>query len=469
VTVTALPYLDALEAADAPKPTGLPRATCALDAPPFRAPQWLVEDFWPLGLLGLLVGDGGTFKSSLALHIAGAIAGGYPVFDRHATRRRPVLVVSAEDELDVMAMRLQAFVTGHGWDTRRVLSNTHFIATPEPVLASVAWQRHLTEEAARIGAGFIVLDPWADMLGGDENANTDARPAIKFLRALTRGGETSVGVVHHMGKASPDKRPLDRIRGASALPSASRVIYFFDWREGAVQVENLKQSRSERLPTFVLERTIRSARDNRMHWDVARVTTRDAAEFRASESQRWVLSRVQETPGIGSRELRRSREDVGPSNVDIQLAVKALAAEGYLVQTPGKQRKMHLSLSPSGTQLVSTFGPVGPRGDAATSARNVAPTPDLFEPESVPDTLENESAQSVPDTVGTHSHVPKCECAECVLSVSGHTLTGGLGARFTPHPLKGVRDVKPQERPSTREDDDPRAAAEERAGLEEGL
>src|SRR5690606_35568539 len=97
----------------------LPPATRALDAPPCEPPEWIIGDVWPAGEVGLIVGDGGAFKSSAALHIAGAIAGGYQVFERFSTVRRPVLIVSAEDSASVILMRLEAFIAGHSWDRER--------------------------------------------------------------------------------------------------------------------------------------------------------------------------------------------------------------------------------------------------------------------------------------------------------------------------------------------------------------
>lgn len=431
------------EAADPPPLDGLPRAIRALDAPKYQPPQWLIRDVWPMGLLGMLVGDGGTFKSSLALHIAGAVAGGYPVFDRYPAERRPVLVVSAEDDLDTMAMRLEAFVLGHSWDRNRVMGNLHLISTPEPVLGSSVWQQHVAIEVDRIGAGFVVFDPWADLLGGDENSNTDARPAIKYLRTLMQYGDCSVGVVHHLGKAGQEKRPLDRIRGASALPSAARVIYYLDWQDTVVRVENLKQSRAEKLPPFILERTIRSAVDNRAHWELARVTTQDAAAWKMSAAQAAIIEGIGENPGIGSREIRLA---TSLRNEEIAAGLKHLIANGYVSQTPGKQGKMHHNLTPSGQALRVSNQPAGPREAAATS--------DARPPvEAVP---EN------PGTVGHTQNGQLSDRAHRAPSGSGHS----LGARRDPHPLKGVmgnhvREACPE--PS----DDETAELDERLGIQE--
>lgn len=425
MTATTLDYLDAVHAASLdrtpPPPSGLPRAIRALDVPPFQPPQWLIQDLLPLGLPSLIVGDGGTFKSSLALHIAGAIAGGYAVFDKYATLERPVLVVSAEDDLNTVAMRVEAFVAGHGWERKRVMNNLHLIATSEAALTSRAWMRHIRQECERIEPGLIVLDPWADLLGAEENSNTEVRPAIKYVRSLIADNNRSVLIVHHMGKAGPDKRTLDRIRGASALPSAARAIFSLDWHDHAVTVENVKMSRAEVLPKFVIERHIVSAPSNRAHWYSALLTTQDARQYRASRSDRWVLEYVAHWPGVGTRELRQGRETTAPRNADIQYSIAELTRNGYLSQTPGKQRKLHLNLTSSGDQLLEKIA-------AERALRSSG-------------THSEKAAQTLGDTSGTHSTGGSgglTECVPCVPSVSPHTSEGSPGAHICAHPLKGV-------------------------------
>lgn len=464
--VAPLGYLEAVEAADASPPSGLPSPILLSKAPQFAEPKWLVRDFWPANLLGLLVGDGGTFKSSLALHIAGAVAGGYTVFDRYQAVQQPVLVLSAEDQEDVMRMRVEAFIRGHGWEYDRVMNHFHVLAVPDPVLGSIPWRRHLQETLRRLKIGFLVLDPWADLIDGDENANSEIRPVIKYLRQLMADSACSIAVVHHMGKGGPDKRVVDRIRGATGLPHASRVIYAFEWHEGAVHVENVKMSRTERLQTFVLDRVIRSSSGNRMLWDVARVTTKDAGEFRDTEARRWVLFTVQSNAGSGTNDLkdiaRRTRQPghYTPKNQDLQSALKSLVAEGYIMQIPGPQQKRALKLTESGLHLLTTLAPVGPRRDAATSDVEEGEGPDLF--------AQTDYAPDSGGMRGIPEISPPGDYAPYAPTMPRHSSDGGSGTVGPTPPLRGARGQTGYASPLP-ETDDLRAQADERAGLEEGL
>ncbi|HEX6814197.1 MAG TPA: AAA family ATPase, partial [Gemmatimonadaceae bacterium] len=325
-------------ATDEDAPTSLAPAVCALTAPTPVPIQWAIEDVWTAGDLGLFVGDGGAFKSSAALHIAGAVAGGYDVFDRFPVVRRPVLIVSAEDPQSVILMRLNAFIAGHGWDRERVLGNVHLFADCEPSLARREWQAHILKEAARLDAGMIVLDPWAELIEGDESSNTDMRPIIKFARRLAKQTTAAVGIVHHAGKAAPEKRTLDRIRGATALTSAARVILFFEFRDDGVYVENLKLSRAERLKPFTIQRQIEHQPGNRAQWRSARLTYEDAKQFERTRADDFVLMqlRLAAPARRGSRELRALARDVpGIRNEELDQSLHRLQARGMIDWQPG--------------------------------------------------------------------------------------------------------------------------------------
>lgn len=271
-------------------------AICALEVPPSPPIGWVASELWPAGELGVIGGDGGGMKTTVATHISAAIAGGYRVFDRFETIRRPVIIVSAEDPIGITSMRLEALARGHGWDRTRVLKNVHLIADGDPSLASLSFRRHLLQEVARLRAGFVVLDPWAELIDGEENSNSEARSAIKYMREITRVAETAVCVVHHAGKAGQDKRTLDRIRGATALPNAARVIFFFEWRDDGIGVENLKQSRAPRLSPFTIERDIHSRPENRGDWISARLTVGAADEHALTRADRFVLAQLKLSP-----------------------------------------------------------------------------------------------------------------------------------------------------------------------------
>lgn len=331
--------LGTLASADA----GLAKEVCALHAPPPAPIEWLIADLWTAGDIGILVGDDGSFKSTAALHIAGAVAGGYRVFDRFPTQRRPVLIVSAEDPQDVLALRLEAFIVGHGWNRGRVLENVHWIANPDGCLSDPKWQALLLGAVKRTSAGLVILDPLAELLGGDENSNSDARPVMKFCRRLTQvlgPAKTAVQIVHHMGKAAEGKRDIDRIRGASAIRSASRCTYTFDFTETGLVVRNVKMSRAAKMDPFVLDRRIElSDPQNRASWRSAQLVYQDARTASKNRGEEFILQQLAQRHPVRltTTELKALATGVpGVAGEDVTIGLRTLIAKGLISSVPGE-------------------------------------------------------------------------------------------------------------------------------------
>lgn len=352
-TIQDDPYLRAIAAevdrskrglhavSDDDRDDALPDPIRIIDAPPPEPTEWLIDDLWTLGDLGLIVGDGGSFKSSAALHMAAAIAGGYRVFDKYPTRQGPVFILSAEDRMPVIQVRLEAFIRGHGWDRTKVMENIHVIASDDPSLADDRWKVHLARHVEALQPRLLILDPWAELLGGDENSNTDVRPVVKYIRKLGRLSNGAPAVVHHAGKQRQDQRVMDRIRGASALPSASRVTFFFEFRADGVYVENLKLSKAPRLDAFVIRREIESEPRNRAMWTKARLTVLDAATLALTRAEDVVLEHLwtAHPRRINTRGLRALSEGVaGLDNNQVSSAITRLETVGKIDQIEGPHR-----------------------------------------------------------------------------------------------------------------------------------
>lgn len=313
----------------------LPPATCALYAPSTGPIQMVIEKLWPAGEIGLLVGDDGSFKSTAALAMAAAVAGGYPVWNYFNAEQRPVLIVSAEDQAEVVQMRLEALCEGAGWDKASVLVNTHYITEPSVSLSNTTWQEHIAAEAQRVEAGFIVLDPLADLLDGDENSNSDVRPVMKFCRALARGTMAGVAIVHHLGKPSEGKATRDRIRGASALRAAARTVLYFNYLDSGVTVEHLKMSRAPRLPKFVLARKIEVDKRNPTTWISANLSYHDAKAFAFNRAEDFVVKQLRQSPGLTTAQLREATRGSGVNNEDLSNALSVLQSRDWITSEPG--------------------------------------------------------------------------------------------------------------------------------------
>lgn len=315
---------------------GLPRAIRAMDAKAPEPIEFAVDEILIAGELAIFAGEGGSFKSTCGYHFVGAIAGGYSVFNRFPTRPRAALIVDVENPEGVILNRLDAICSGHGWDRDRVLSNVHVIASHEANLWSRDWQAHILAEARRLDAGYIQFDPWAELIQGEENSNSESRPIIKYLRRVAKQTSAAVAVVCHAPKAKPEQRTSDRVRGASALRDAARCGLFFEERPEGIAIEHFKMSRSEKLAPFVVTRAIESSPESRGVWVAARFTYQSSGEAVLSRAESFVLDQVTASPGmLNSSDLRSAGKHASIRNEDTSSALSSLQKAGKISFTAG--------------------------------------------------------------------------------------------------------------------------------------
>jgi hypothetical protein len=74
------------------------------------------------------------------------------------------------------------------------------------------------------GAEVLVCDPLAELHNAEENDNTAMRAVIAAFRALAKRLGIAVLILHHDRKGSSTPGDMDRVRGASAISGAVRVM-----------------------------------------------------------------------------------------------------------------------------------------------------------------------------------------------------------------------------------------------------
>lgn len=319
----------------------------ASEAPPVESIDWVCPDLLLAGEPTLVVGEGGSFKTTFMLEICRAVASGdapfgYAPFQGVAGR---VLYVTEEDSLDVLVNRLRALtVAGHlkkrkskttpkqrrNRRLKQVLPNVYVWVRPGGLLSDPHWQQELLKVAEDICPRLIVLDPLSAMLP-DESSNPEASLVMRFIRTLADTTGAAVVIVHHLGKFARGKRVLDLIRGASAYNAASRAIFFLKHQDDAATVQCLKMSRSALHPKFRIHLRVVTCENDHATWRRARLSYRDQAEWgrdRAEELVIRLLTDSAEPPT--STELRRLRKGSGVSAVDFSDAQKHLHERGEI-------------------------------------------------------------------------------------------------------------------------------------------
>lgn len=127
--------------------------------------------------------------------------------DRHASRRRPVVYASAEDDLDELHRRV-AIANAQGIDIADLV-DLHFVplagsdavmGAPEgkaAIIRETSIWRGLVTIVERIKPKMVILDTLADVFAGNEIARQEARQFVGILRGLAIKYELAVVLLAH--------------------------------------------------------------------------------------------------------------------------------------------------------------------------------------------------------------------------------------------------------------------------------
>jgi hypothetical protein len=195
---------------DEAKPESRLKRLSDIIASPTR-PQWLIRDVIEQGVIGILLGPRGTYKSFVAIHWAMCIA----------VEGLPVIVISAEGR--GIDRRFRAWLRLHGQNVKAhnlpvyALEMRVDFNSLESIAALCA-----DIDALESPPVLIIIDTLSKNSGGmDENSNSEAKAFIGNLDVhLKRRYGATVLLVHHTGHIEKG-----RARGASALEADTDAAY----------------------------------------------------------------------------------------------------------------------------------------------------------------------------------------------------------------------------------------------------
>jgi len=320
-----------------PEPA-LPVPVPVLDAADEGPPQWAVERLILRGDLTLIVGDGGSYKSTFALHAACAIASGAHVAGHFNAATGPVLYVSGEDGAGRLKNRAYAIAKAHGLNFDAV-RDVHVLARVGASLDDPAWRTHIRDCAERIGAVAIVLDPLRDLSSAELNSDKDVSHLTRLFRELAElPTEPAVIVLHHAGKQREGQRTIDRaVRGASALNQAARSVLLLERKTKGVEVSHLKCTDTSLHPSFMIEVRITERDGHPGMWDTCHLNYLATREGDLLEAEGPVLEFIHQNPGMNSTQIREEMATEYPHvrRAGISAAVAALEEKGAIAHAPG--------------------------------------------------------------------------------------------------------------------------------------
>ena len=216
--------------------TGLGEWNAALDVVPPPPRGWLLGHSLCRRFLSSVLADGGTGKSALRILQALALATGRSLTGEHVFQRCRVLIVSLEDDADVLRRRILA-ARLHYDISLSELDGWLVLAAPgakagklksmnaKGQLADGQLKAHLEAAIEANAVDCVIIDPLVKTHSVEENSNSAIDGVAQLLSDLAAKYNIAVDVPHHTSKGAGDPGNAHRGRGASALIDAVRLTY----------------------------------------------------------------------------------------------------------------------------------------------------------------------------------------------------------------------------------------------------
>lgn len=195
---------------------------------------WVVPNYLMRGSVSVLSGQGAGGKSSLVVAWTISGATGSALGDFRPSEPLIVVNYNTEDDEDEQHRRYDAALMANSKKMheieRRVIRcgpnniGTLFERDDKGRLVATAALQQLAELITESGADVLICDPLAELHTEEENDNTAMRAVVAAFRSMAKRLNIAILILHHDRKGNSSPGDMDRMRGASAITGAVRVM-----------------------------------------------------------------------------------------------------------------------------------------------------------------------------------------------------------------------------------------------------
>ena len=191
---------------------------------------WLIEDLWENNSVGVIGAPSKSFKSTLTLNLACAVATGKP-FDGREVKQGAVLIIQGENNLSMEQHKIYS-ITG---ETELPIYFVDDNITMDQIFK-------LKSSIIELGIKLLIIDPMYLLFGsGDINKHQDIVFRLEMLSVLSKKTNCSIMLVHHSRKLE---------RGAKIQTSDMYGSAFIEgWYESMILLQR-QSNNSSRMVTY---------------------------------------------------------------------------------------------------------------------------------------------------------------------------------------------------------------------------
>jgi hypothetical protein len=196
---------------------------------------WLAQNILLRGAVTLLSGQGAGGKSSFIVAFTTCMAAGVQFGKITPKEKFRSINFNVEDDKDEQRRRYAAFLAASNHIDRSAIRNvirvgpegvgTLFQRDPDTGLVTpTAAMEDLKKLVTENDIDCVIFDPMAELHNAEENDNTAMRSILAAFRGFAKETNAGVMVLHHDRKGVGVAGDVDRMRGASALQGAARIV-----------------------------------------------------------------------------------------------------------------------------------------------------------------------------------------------------------------------------------------------------
>lgn len=191
---------------------------------------WLIEYLWENNSVGVIGAPSKSFKSTLTLNLACAVATGKP-FDGREVKQGAVLIIQGENNLSMEQHKIYS-ITG---ETELPIYFVDDNITMDHIYK-------LKDSIIKLGIKLLIIDPMYLLFGsGDINKHQDIVLRLEMLSDLSKNTNCSIMLVHHSRKLE---------RGAKIQTSDMYGSAFIEgWYESMILLQR-QSNNSSRMVTY---------------------------------------------------------------------------------------------------------------------------------------------------------------------------------------------------------------------------
>ena len=203
------------------------------------SPRCIVRDLL-FADVALMIGEGGTGKTTLLLHESINIALGLPVWDCEVSHVGEVLFLTAEDTREMLIARLRSLCAAMGLTPQQVAvvrervrifdssgKPNRLTAVMDDVVQPNFWVEEIIADCAGRNIAMVVIDPAVSFGVGESRVNDAEQGLVMAGRRIRNALNCCVRYIHHTGKANGREKTTDQYagRGGSSFADGSRMVH----------------------------------------------------------------------------------------------------------------------------------------------------------------------------------------------------------------------------------------------------